>query len=234
MSTNAPALPLSNLAYCLLPVLFVCWQLHQKTGGGKVALVAAARMLLQLSLVGYVLVYLFELQSPIIVLLVLLFMLVVAGWIALRPLGAQRKEHFVSVLWALLGGPGLLLIFVTQFVLPMKTWYEPRFVIPLGGMILASSLNGLSIAAERFQRELSHSSESESAAKQAMQAGMIGITNSFLAVGLVTFPGMMTGQILAGVAPPLASRYQIMVMCVLFSSTGIAMGAAPLKHGSTD
>jgi putative ABC transport system permease protein len=96
-------------------------------------------------------------------------------------------------------------------------------MIPLAGMVLASSLNGLSVAAERFERELVHGATVDDSAHQAMRAGMIGITNSFLAVGLVTFPGMMTGQILAGVSPLLASRYQIMVMCILFSGTGIAI-----------
>ena len=223
MQSSAPALPLSQLALCLLPVLFVVWLMQRQAGRGKETLIASGRMLLQLSLVGYVLVYLFALDNAWPVLAVLSFMLLMAGWISLRPLGKKRGAHLKYALWALLGGPGLLLIFVTQFVLPLHTWYEARFVIPLAGMILASSLNGLSVAAERYEREKSQGTKSINASPQAMRAGMIGITNSFLAVGLVTFPGMMTGQILAGVSPLLASRYQMMVMCVLFSGTGIAI-----------
>lgn len=223
MNPATPALPWAQLSVCLLPVLFVCYQLQRTTGEGRGALLATGRMLLQLSFVGYLLVILFSVQSPWPVLGMLVFMLLVASWIALRPLGATRKRNLKSALLALLVGPGLMLALVTQAVLSMESWFEPRFVIPLAGMVLANSMNGLSVAAERFERESSRGAGADEAAKEAMRAGMIGITNSFLAVGLVSFPGMMTGQILAGVSPLLASRYQIMVMCVLFGASGMAI-----------
>ncbi len=223
MNSTTPELPLFALALCILPVLVSCYLLQRIAGTGKDALIATARMLLQLSLVGYALIAIFTVKSSLPILGMLVFMVSIAGWISMRPLGKDRRRHLYSALLALLAGPGVMLLFVTQAVLTMKSWFDPRFVIPLGGMILANSMNSLSVAAERYQRELENGAPLVLASRESMRAGMIGVTNSFLAVGLVSLPGMMTGQILAGVSPLLASRYQIMVMCVLFSSSTLAI-----------
>lgn len=223
MNPATPELPLSALALCFVPVLGVCFLVQRMAGVGKASLVAAMRMLLQLSLVGYALIALFRVEHPLPIFCTLTFMMVVAGWISMRPLEGERRAHFLSALLALLAGPGLMLLFLSQFVLTMKSWFEPRFVVPLGGMLLANSMNSLSVAAERFSRETRGGVSYEVACRAAVQAGMIGVTNSLLAVGLVSLPGMMTGQILAGVSPLLASRYQIMVMGVLFSASGLSI-----------
>jgi putative ABC transport system permease protein len=220
---TVPELPLNRLALCFLPAAFVVFRMYRITGQARTSLLALARMTLQLSVVGYVLVFVFQLTSPWPVLAMLGFMAFVASWIAVRPIEHTGPQHRKAMLLALLLGPGSLLLLLTQFVLPQKPWYEPSFVVPLAGMILANSMNALSVAAERYEREVSTNFDHEIAAQRALRAGMIGITNSLLAVGLVSFPGMMTGQILAGISPVLASRYQIMVMCVLFSASGIAI-----------
>jgi putative ABC transport system permease protein len=107
----------------------------------------------------------------------------------------------------------------TQLVLDLPRWFEPRFVVPLAGMIFANSMNTLSLAAER-SREVDY----ENARRIALDAALIPQINALLAVGLVSLPGMMTGQILSGVDPMVAVRYQIMVMCMTFGSAGL--GAA--------
>jgi putative ABC transport system permease protein len=101
----------------------------------------------------------------------------------------------------------------------LPRWFEPRFVVPLAGMIFANSMNTLSLAAER-SREVDY----ENARRIALDAALIPQINALLAVGLVSLPGMMTGQILSGVDPMVAVRYQIMVMCMTFGSAGL--GAA--------
>ena len=83
-------------------------------------------------------------------------------------------------------------------------------------------MNTVSIAAERFLAESSLEIDYETARQRAMNAALIPITNSLLAVGIVSIPGMMTGQILAGESPLIAARYQIMVMCMVFGSGGIS------------
>ena len=84
-------------------------------------------------------------------------------------------------------------------------------------------MNPVSIAAERCQAELDHGHSPEKARYIAMQTAMIPLVNSLMAVGLVSLPGMMTGQILSGVSPLIAARYQILVMCMLFSASGISV-----------
>ena len=89
-------------------------------------------------------------------------------------------------------------------------------------MIFANAMNSVSIAAERFSSELSAGLDRADARRKAFEAALIPLVNSLLAVGLVALPGMMTGQVLAGVSPLIAARYQILVMCMLFGSSGIA------------
>ena len=117
-------------------------------------------------------------------------------------------------------GGGIVLLLVTQIVLEVDPWFSPQNLIPLGGMIFASSMNGVSLAAERLIAETNRGLNFENAKGIALRASLIPIINSLFAVGLVSFPGMMTGQILSGVAPHIAVRYQILVMLMLFSAVG--------------
>jgi putative ABC transport system permease protein len=82
-------------------------------------------------------------------------------------------------------------------------------------------MNTVSLAAERYESEIINGLSCEAAKKVAFQTGMIPVVNSMFAVGLVALPGMMTGQILSGVSPLIAVRYQIVVMCMLFAASGI-------------
>ena len=183
---------------------------------------ANIRMLLQLLLIGYVLTYIFETDKPVLVVLVVIFMIVMSSWIALRPLTDRGIKPY-SIVTIAIGMTGLgVLILVTQIILELPRWFEPRFVIPLAGMIFANSMNTISLAGERFHAELGRGADYLSARRFAMEAAMIPQVNALLAVGLVSLPGMMTGQILSGVEPLIAARYQIMVMCMIFSTAGLA------------
>lgn len=95
-------------------------------------------------------------------------------------------------------------------------------MIPLAGMIFANSMNSVSLAAERLAAELSRDLDFRQARNEAFQAAFIPTINSMLAVGLVSLPGMMTGQILSGVSPTVAAHYQIVVMCMIFASAGLS------------
>jgi len=89
-------------------------------------------------------------------------------------------------------------------------------------MIFANAMNAISLAAERFTSELAHQQTYSQARNIAFGTALIPITNSLLAVGLVSVPGVMSGQILSGITPVIAARYQIMVMCMLFASAGLS------------
>jgi len=114
-----------------------------------------------------------------------------------------------------------MLAIVTQLVLDLPRWFEPSFVVPLAGMIFANAMNTVSLAAERFESELSRGADTAEARRTALDASLIPQINGLLAVGLVSLPGMMTGQILSGVEPLIAVRYQIMVMCMVFGAGGL-------------
>ncbi len=215
-------IPLLNLAISFIPVAIVVAILHRWQITTKTTLIAIARMLVQLLGVGYVLAYVFESQQWAMVMAVVAVMISAASWIALGPVATHRSGmYFKAVLAIGLGGIVTLLL-VTQGVLNCDPWFAPREVIPLAGMIFANSMNTLSIAAERFLAECEQGVSYELARQRGMTAALIPLTNSLLAVGIVSLPGMMTGQILAGQSPLVAARYQIMVMSMVFGSGGIS------------
>ena len=149
-------------------------------------------------------------------------MLVASSWIALAAVREHRRPLLFASLAAITVGGGLTLALVTQVVLQLSPWYMPRYMIPLAGMVFANAMTAVSLAAERLYAERQHGQSWNAARRAAYQAAMIPVINSLLAVGLVSLPGMMTGQILSGVSPLVAARYQIMVMCMIFASAGIS------------
>jgi putative ABC transport system permease protein len=180
------------------------------------------RMVLQLLLIGYVLVYLFQAQNPWVTSAVLAVMLTAASIIALRPLNKPPLKLYARTFVSVLTGGALSLATVLLGVLHVDPWYEPHVAVPLAGMIFANAMNAVSIAAERFESERNEGASYESARAKAYKASLIPIINAFFAVGLVSLPGMMTGQILSGVDPLVAVRYQMMIMLSVFVSAGIA------------
>ena len=235
MDSSLEAIPVLNLALAFAPVLVVVVILYRWSLGSRSAIYASARMLAQLLVVGYVLTFIFDSNRAVVVVGVLSVMLLAASWISLHPLQNKRRSMYLKALVSISVGGILILILVTQLVLDLQEWYQPRFVVPLAGMIFASSMNTVSLAAERFEAETVRGVTYLEARRIALRAALIPMINSFLAVGLVSFPGMMTGQILSGVAPLVAVRYQIMVMCMIFGSAGIAAAffLVLMKPGTT-
>jgi putative ABC transport system permease protein len=186
------------------------------------ALYGLLRMLVQLLLVGYVLAYIFSADAWWLILLVLLFMAAAASWIALNTVPALRRRLLRRSLLAVITGGGVTLALATQGVLAVDPWYLPRYLVPLAGMTFANAMTAVSLAAERVQSELGHGSPWQEARNAAYHAAMIPVVNALLAVGLVSLPGMMTGQILSGVSPLLAARYQILIMLLIFAAAGLS------------
>ncbi|MFK5925323.1 MAG: ABC transporter permease [Desulfuromusa sp.] len=222
MNGSIQTIPLLNLALAFIPVIVVIiiigkWQL-----GYKNSIYAVCRMLIQLLLIGYFLTYIFKTESSLVVVAVLAVMLFSASWIALRTISVPRKTLYLKALFSITLGGGLILLLMTQAVLNLTPWYLPSYVIPLAGMIFANAMNSISLAGERLEAEIVRGIPYKKGRMIALQASLIPITNSLLAVGLVSLPGMMTGQILSGVSPLIAARYQIMVMCMIFGSAGIS------------
>lgn len=213
---------LSDLAIGFVPVFVTLVIIFYWSDNLKSACIAVVRMLLQLLLIGYALNFIFNAESQWIILAVLCFMLLAASWISLNTLPLKSTAIFASSLIAIFCGGVSILLWMSQGVLHVDPWYRPAVIIPLAGMIFSNSMNSVSLAGERLYSELAHGVCGHRARNTAFQAAMIPMVNSLLAVGLVSLPGMMTGQILAGVSPLIAARYQIIVMCMIFSSAGIS------------
>jgi len=215
-------IPLANLALAFLPALVMVGVMFYWSMQAGNALYAMVRMLGQLLLIGYFLTYIFRSDQAWVVLTVLGIMVVASSWIALNNVASDRKRLYLFSFTSILLAGGITLAIVSAGVLQLDPWYEPRFLIPLAGMIFANSMNSVSLCAERLTAELRRGDDWITARTTALQAGMIPMVNSLFAVGLVSLPGMMTGQILSGVSPLIAVRYQIMVMCMIFGSGGLA------------
>jgi putative ABC transport system permease protein len=222
MNTSVQSISLSGLILAFLPTLIVLGILFRWSLNARTALYAVARMLIQLLLIGYILIYIFDADHPGIIVSVVTVMLVAASWIALRPLKNKSPHLYWNALGAILLGGIPTLALVTQVVLDIQPWFLPRYFIPLAGMIFASCMNTVSVAAERFEAECANAIPYPDARNIALQASLIPVTNSLFAVGLVSLPGMMTGQILSGISPLVAVQYQIVVMCMIFGASGMS------------
>ena len=222
MDNPVITLSLGQLALAFIPVAVTLGILFLWSYGTGNAAYALTRMVIQLMAIGYVLAWIFRADDGLLILLVLAIMLSASAWIALGTAREHRRELLAASFLSILLGGGLTLIMITQAVLQVDPWYLPRYMIPLAGMVFSNAMTAVSLAAERLYSELGHGMSWEEARVKAYQAAMIPVINSLLAVGLVSLPGMMTGQILSGVSPLVASRYQIMVMCMIFASAGIS------------
>ncbi len=211
---------------------------YHKLGLGRDLLVGTVRTFAQLFLMGYVLTFIFETHTSWLVLLMFTFMVAAAVHI----IKGRVKEHSVPFLIptfvSMLISYSLVSYIVTAVIVGAKPWWTPQYFIPLAGMIVGNSMTAISIALERLFSDLKarrnevemrlalgadYREASQDILRNAIKAGMIPSINSLMAVGLVSLPGMMTGQILSGTDPLIAIRYQIVVMLMLVAST--ALGA---------
>lgn len=222
MTEPLQTISLLQMSIAILPMIPVVYILYRWRLGHANALYAISRMLVQLLIIGYFLAYIFESESALIVLLILGVMVFASSWIALGATADQRPGLYGIALVSIGIGGGATLLVITQGVLLLDPWFTPSYMIPLAGMIFANSMNAVSLAAERLGSEIRNGVDYLASRNRAFQASMIPVINSLFAVGLVSLPGMMTGQILSGVSPLVAVRYQIVVMCMIFGSAGIS------------
>jgi putative ABC transport system permease protein len=192
--------------------------------------IGAVRAVVQLVAVGYVLAFLISAQRWYLVLLALLVMLIAATVTATDRQKRGRATLFVISGVAMLAGAGVTLAYVDAVVLRLHPWYDPQYLIPLFGMIIGNSMNGAALAAERLNSEMelrrgeveaylalgaSPARASAEAVRAALVAACMPTVNMLMVVGLVSLPGMMTGQIIVGASPVTAIRYQIVVVFML-------------------
>ncbi len=214
-------------------------------------IIATIRTVLQLTLVGLVLTWLFAAVSPWLTALAAAVMIGAAGF----EIRARQKRRLKGYWSYGLGTASMLIasVIVTVFALSTQIrpdpWYHPQFALPILGMVLGNTMTGISLGLNAlFDRAYSDRAVIEARlasgadwrssvgpiAREAMRTGLIPIVNAMMAAGLVSLPGMMTGQILAGVDPIEAAKYQILIMFLIAGGTGlgvlfaIGMGTASL------
>jgi len=210
-----------NLSFSFLPLIFVWYFYYKWTKDKTDILFSTLRMIIQLIAIGYLLVFIFKTNDLKIGIFIVCFMIVVSSWITLRNTNDKSFAHYGQIVLAVAISGLINLSIIIGLVLDLESLYEPRYVVPIAGMIFANTMNALSLALERFEKERNRVNFEE-ARHIAFKACMIPQINSLLAVGLVALPGMMTGQILSGVDPLIAVRYQIMIMAMTLSSAGIS------------
>jgi putative ABC transport system permease protein len=235
------AIDLGLAASLVLVLAGLSLQVHRDLS--RQIVIAALRTTVQLLLVGLILKVLFQNADFPWILLMALIMVLAAG----REVVSRQERRFAGW-WGF--GVGTVSMFLSSFsvtlfalhaIIQTTPWYEPQYAIPMLGMLLGNTMNGIAIAMDRLtqgvwlrRREieaqiiLGHSAVAAMRRQRydAVRSGMIPIINAMATAGIVSLPGMMTGQILAGAPPVEAVKYQILIMFLIAVGTGLGTLAA--------
>ncbi len=227
---------LASLVFIVLCVVLIRWW---KVGLEKTLLVGTLRTFIQLSAMGFLLNKIFSQDSWPFMVVLLMLMILVAGWEGAR----RQKDLGIPNLFPILSGSifittALILLSILSFILKVEPWYYPYAMIPIGGMIIGNALNTATLGVNRFVGEMALRKDevemmlalgappkaaSQDAFRVSVKASLIPTINAMMMVGLVQLPGVMTGQILAGVDPLVAVRYQIMIMYMWVTVSSISV-----------
>jgi len=219
------------------------WRLH--LGIGRRMLIASVRSTVQLLLLGLVLKALFSSTNPWLIAALATVMLAVAGYEVMA-----RQKYRLRGIWGY--GTGTLSMFLSSFSIAVLTllvllqptpWYTPQYAIPLLGMLLGNTMTGIAVTLDSLTRQTVEKRQQiearlalgQTAAeaigdirRDALRSGLIPIVNSMATAGIVSLPGMMTGQILAGSPPMEAAKYQLLILFLIAAGTGLGSMAAVL------
>jgi putative ABC transport system permease protein len=199
--------------------------------------IASVRLVLQLLLLGVVLQWVIETKDPYLVVAVALLMLAASA----HAVGARQKRGTwalrLEAFCAMALGAFVVMFVGTRLSLGIQPWYDPATLVPLLGMILGNSVNGVALAAERLESDLRAERDrielrlalgatarqaAAPALRAAVSAALTPTINSMSIAGIVAVPGMMTGQILAGARVGDALRYQILIYFLIAGTVGIS------------
>lgn len=198
--------------------------------------IATGRTVIQLLITGALLAAVFDKrnQNPWLTLVILAVMLTIAAIVARNRI-SQKVPRLLPLVWgAILVTTLLTLGYVSLLIVRPATWYDPQYIVPLAGITIGNAMNGASLAGERFVNTLNSSrleiethlslgaTPQQAVAqyrREAVKAGMIPTLNTMMVVGVVTLPGILTGQLLSGVEPLNAAAYQILIMFMLAFAT---------------
>lgn len=236
ISLNALDLGLASL----LLVALACTSMMLSLGLEKKIILISCRMIAQLLFIGLVLRYLFANASGFLVILMSLIMLAAAG----REVQARQKRKFFGFTGYLIGSGAMFVssfsitMLALVFFIKVEPWYTPQYAIPILGMLLGNTMTGISLSLDRLTSQLYEKRNvieqrlmlgqgakqaSEDIRRDCMRTGMMPVINSMAVAGIVSLPGMMTGQILGGTPPVEAVKYQILIILLIAAGTGFGV-----------
>lgn len=227
---------LSLLVYLLLLAIPIAILVYLKLKVVGSLLVSALRMILQLALVGLYLEYIFKWDNPFINFLWILVMIGAANQSILKESGLKFKVFFLYTVTAFI--ITMVFCFVTfLIVFEVTTFISARYLIPISGMVMGNMLRGNVVSLDRLYHSLIQREEeyiyyiSLGATRreallpfisEALRSALAPYLGTMATVGLVSLPGMMTGQILGGASPAVAIQYQVMIMIAIFVASSLS------------
>lgn len=225
-------------AYLFIVLLFLIVKI-KKIPRERLILISAMRMTIQLIATGYILTYIFSSDNPVYTLLILTIMEVFAiNNIYKRTQAPLSKKIKKIIAFSMITGTLASLIYFILVVINLFPWYDPRYFIPIAGMLIGNSMTGISLGVNRLvdgiteQRNqiegaLMLGATPKAAVKQivdrAFDSAILPTINSMIGMGIIFLPGMMTGQILSGVSPIIAIEYQIAIMLGILGSVALTV-----------
>ena len=236
---ESSTIPISNSQLALTIILVLITggiSSFLKLGLLKSLIWGTVRTFVQLTLVGYALTYIFNINNLWLIIAIITLMCYIAARTAVKRTPNVPGYPAVLAFLSLLASTYLVGTIVTALIISPSPWYSARIAIPIFGMILGNSMNGIALSLDRLYGEArARSAEIEAmltfgatpweairfSVREAIRAGMTPTINSLMVVGLVSLPGMMTGQILGGADPREAVRYQIVVMLMIAAAVAI-------------
>ena len=205
----------------------------------KEILISSIRMTIQLILTGYILVYLFQNPSPLYTILILIAMEVFSVFNIIKRSKNKlslRLQQIIAL--SMVSGTVFCLFYFLLVVVHISPWYDPRYFIPIAGMLIGNSMTGISLGVNRLmdgmqmqknlvEGALMLGATPKAASKQiidtAFDSAILPTINSMVGMGIVFLPGMMTGQILSGTSPLTAIGYQIAIMLGILGSVALSV-----------
>ncbi|STZ14675.1 ABC-type uncharacterized transport system, permease component [Moraxella caviae] len=234
---------LDVLLASLLLVITIVISVKLRLGLAKTLIIAGVRTIVQLSLIGLILAWVFARESAWQVLTILSIMTLIAAFAAKHRVKRPYHGLLFDTIASLSVATGVITLLAMTLILKITPWYRPQYIIPILGLILGNSLTAISLTTNNLINDI-HDKKSFVIAKLSLSAtpfeathafiknaivnGMMPTVNSMMVVGLVSLPGMMTGQILAGADPTQAVRYQIVTMFFICAGSTLASTLAAL------
>jgi putative ABC transport system permease protein len=226
------------LAYVFVIILLVIvrWRGLKRE---KLILIASVRMTVQLMIMGYWLLYVFNNPSWWLSSIMIAIMLGFAIWNIYKRVPFElsiQMKGLIAV--SVIGGSMLSALIFVILIVGVRPWYEPQYLIPISGMIVGNSMTGITLALNRLYSDMSDKRDmienslmlgatpreaTRPMINQSFDTALLPTINTMLGMGIISLPGMMTGQILSGTLPTTAIRYQIGIMLAIMGSLALTI-----------